>query len=99
VVWWLHGRTLGIDGVCHGQYFLVCFIHGLRYASQVLARFQWLIYIPGAWFLTYAATLQPFYNAAGAYAPTPGATQAATQSTGQLSPGYPSSFGTCEDDI
>jgi len=46
----------------------------------------------GAWFLTYAATLQPFYNAAGAYAPTPGATQAATQSTGQLSPGYPSSF-------
>ncbi|KAE9378601.1 hypothetical protein N431DRAFT_450550 [Stipitochalara longipes BDJ] len=46
----------------------------------------------GAWFLTYAATLQPFYNAAGAYTATPGATQEATQAAGQLSAGYPASF-------
>jgi len=48
---------------------------------------------PSAWFLTYAATLQTYYNAAGAYAATPGATPGATEAAGRITPGYPASLG------
>lgn len=47
----------------------------------------------GAWFLTYAATLQPFYGAAALYAKTPGATLLATHQAGQMTPEYTASFG------
>jgi hypothetical protein len=53
--------------------------------------FPWLIPETDAWYLTYAATLQPFYNAVGAYATTTGATQVATQVAGQITPGFPAS--------
>jgi hypothetical protein len=56
----------------------------LHFVSKVCA---------GAWFLTYAAILQPFYNVAGAYAVMPGATQDAIQQAGQISAGCPASFG------
>lgn len=49
----------------------------------------------GAWYLTYGATLQPFYGAAAAYAPVPGAYAniGAATASGQLTPGYTASFG------
>ncbi|KAF8851856.1 hypothetical protein BDZ45DRAFT_750252 [Acephala macrosclerotiorum] len=47
----------------------------------------------GAWYLSYAATVQPFYNAQGAYAYVPQPTLAASAAQGQLTPGYTSSFG------
>jgi len=54
----------------------------------------------GSWFLTYGATLQPFYNAAGYYAPTAfnspplaNLTEATAQDWGELSPQFHASFG------
>ena len=50
----------------------------------------------GGWFLTYGSTLQPFYNAAGAYAPSYASNSTSPgliQAFGQTTPGYSSNFG------
>jgi succinate-acetate transporter protein len=44
-------------------------------------------YLLGAFWFSYGGTLQPFYNAAGAYAD-------GDQATGLTSPGFTNSFGT-----
>jgi hypothetical protein len=43
--------------------------------------------------MVFAATLMPFYNAAGAYAPTTQPTLAAATATGQVTPEFTASFG------
>lgn len=48
----------------------------------------------GAWFLTYGATLQPFYNATGAFA-QPGM----PASSGASSPEFYASFGEWNDSL
>ncbi|KUJ13126.1 uncharacterized protein LY89DRAFT_652580 [Mollisia scopiformis] len=64
------------------------FLLGNTFAFTVFAGY-------GAWYLTYAATLQPFYGAAAAYAPVPGYYSNLGEATvsGQLTPGYTASFG------
>lgn len=47
----------------------------------------------GAFWLTFAATLQPFYNAYGAYGSATATSQAETLSTGIASQGFNASFG------
>jgi succinate-acetate transporter protein len=47
----------------------------------------------GAFWLTFGATLQPIYNAYGAYGSPTATTQAETLSTGLASPGFNASFG------
>jgi len=96
LVWWIYCYNLSIDGIYSGQYLFVRVVHGLWFVSHVYSIFSSLTSAPGSWFLTYGATLQPFYNAAGAYAiniNTTALTQEAIQEAGEQSPGFPSSFG------
>ncbi len=95
MVWWILCYNLSIDGIYSGQYLFVRVVHGLWFVSHVYSILSSLTSAPGSWFLTYGATLQPFYNAAGAYATnyTANATQDAIQELGESSPGFPASFG------
>ncbi len=102
LVWWIQRYSFSSDGIYSGQYLFVRVVHGLWFVSHVYSIFSSLTFAPGSWFLTYGATLQPFYNAAGFYAPdaygfpaqeAANLTQAATQEWGELSPQFHASFG------
>ena len=100
MVWWIYCYNLSIDGIYSGQYLFVRVVHGLWFVSHVYSIFSSLTSAPGSWFLTYGATLQPFYNAAGAYAagafnapPLANLTEATAQDWGDLSPQFHASFG------
>lgn len=101
MVWWIQRYSFSSDGIYSGQYLFVRVVHGLWFVSLVKNIFNSLMSAPGSWFLTYGATLQPVYNAAGFYAnnaygfPAQQAnlTELATEEWGELSPQFHASFG------